>query len=68
MQSSYSPSELLDLDARIREKRTSYRKAMKEDREFKFVRAIYREMKALEKEYQQAINCVGYLQAPIRIS
>lgn len=68
MQSSYSPSELLELGSRITAKRILFRKAIKEDQAFKFVRAIYREMKALEKEFQQAVNGVPCLPAPMPVS
>ena len=56
MQSSYLPSEMQELVFRINQKKEEYRTAIKNDREFKFVRPIYRELKALEKKYQQAIS------------
>ena len=56
MQSSYLPSEIQELVFRINQKKEEYNKAIKNDREFKFVRAIYKEMKALEQKYQQAIS------------
>ena len=56
MQSSYLTAEIKDLVFRINQKKEEYNKAIKNDREFKFVRPIYRELKALEKKYQQAIS------------
>jgi hypothetical protein len=56
MQSSYLPSEIQELVFRINQKKDEYNKAIKNDREFKFVRPIYQELKALEKKYQQVIG------------
>jgi len=59
MQSSYLPPEIQELVFRINQKKDEYNKAIKSDREFKFVRPIYQELKALEKKYQQSISTLS---------
>ena len=55
MQLSCSPSEIETLLSQINEKREEYNRAIKSGQEFKYVQAIYLEIKLLEKRYSYAI-------------
>jgi len=67
MLSSYSTSDIVALLSKINARKEAYNKARKEDKEFKYIKAIYMDIKCLDNEYKKLLEAnqlVQFTEAP----